>query len=774
MARTRWAVAVALAVVAVVAAASGSVAAAGATGPPPARRVLVFSLPYVSWADLERVDTPNLDRFVRGAAVAGLSTRVHERETPLGDGYATIGAGTRTVATDDVTGGGLMTDERFGAATAGEAYTQRTGLRPAGVIVQTGIVGLLGANASLHYDSEVGALGEALGGAGIDRAVVANADGEEPDAARSAFDDAPAPARQRLAVLGVLDHEGRVPAGRVDPGLLVADVAAPFGVRLDRRAVVDAFAEIWTRRTVALVEASDLVRAARYAPYVTGAEHARQFDAALGAADRTFGALLDRVDLTRDVVMVVGPAHAPTGVTLTPLAIRGPGFAPGLLSSATTRRDGFVQIQDVAPTILAALGVDVPASMEGRAATVGSTGGSADDRLDDIRRTDAAAQFRDRQIGIVYLGFVVLSAIVLAVGILLGLRVDPGRWSAVTGLLALFTIELLAAAFLVRLLPAEEWGRAGYFGAFVGIGAVLAGLCAGVGRRRPIDGLIAALLVVVAVLTLDALRGAPLVLDSTLGYSPTVAGRFAGFGNPAYAAYSAAALCAAMLLAHRVGGRRGTVVAGALLTLAVIVDVAPMWGADVGGILSMVPAYLVAMAALTGRRVRVRTVVVAGAAVAAVGVLAALVDFARPADQRTHLGRLVEQVRDNGIGELTSVVQRKLALNLASVTTNLFALLLIVVAIGGIGLWRHHRARVGALLHRVPEWRAAGLGLGVLAVLGFALNDSGLTVPGIMLVVFVAASMHLLVTNGDADAPAGGGPGDAGVVAGDPVAGVSA
>lgn len=745
--RTRVRVGAALVVVAVVAAvvvaAGAPVAGADATR---GRRVLVFALPYVSWADLERADTPQLDRFVRAAAVAGLSTRVHERETPLGDGYATIGAGTRTVATADAAGGGLMVDEAFGAARAGEVYRQRTGVRPRGAIVQTGIVGLIGANAALHYDTEVGALAEALRGAGIDRAAIGNADGEEPDAARSTLDETPAPARQRLAVLGVMDHGGQVSDGRVDPGLLTADAAAPFGVRLDPAAVTDAFAAVWRGRTVTLVEASDLVRAARYGPYVTADEHHRQVGAALRRTDRLFGALLARVDLSRDVVMVVGPAHSPDGVTLTPLAVRGPGFGPGLLASATTRRDGFVQIQDVAPTILAALGVDRPDSMEGRPAEVGRSGGSAADRLDFIRREDAAAQFRDDQIGLVYLGFVVVTAVVLAAGILLGMRARPGRWRAASVLLALFAIELLVAAFLVRLLPAHEWGRGGYFAATVAIAAVLAGGCAVVGRRRPVDGLVTALLVLVGVLTVDALRGAPLVLNSTLGYSPTVAGRFAGFGNPAYAAYSAAALAAAMLLAHRIGGRRGRLTAGGLLALAVVVDVAPMWGSDVGGILSMVPAYLVAMAMLTGRRVRVRTVVVGAAAVGAVGVLAALVDFARPADERTHLGRLVEQVRDNGIGELTSVVQRKLELNLATIGTNLLGLVLLLAVVGGVVVWRCHRPAVRAVLADVPEWRAACVAFVVLAALGFALNDSGMTVPGIMLVVFVASWVHLLVT----------------------------
>ncbi len=342
---------------------------------PSARRVLVFAMPYVSWSDLDRADMPNLDRFVRGAGIAGLSTRIDTRETPLGDGYATIGAGTRTVSVGDASGGGLMVDEPFGAATAGETYTQRTGRAPGDAIVQTAIVGVLGANSSLHYDTEVGALAAALDDAGIGRAVIANGDGEDPDAARSTLDSTPGPARQREAVLGLMDGDGRVPAGRVDPGLLASDPDAPFGVRLDDAAVLEAFGAVWTGRTVTLVEASDLVRVARYRPYVTAAVHDRQLAAALRRADALFGALMDEVDLQRDVVIVVGPAHAPDGVTLTPLAVRGPGVDPGLLQSATTRRAGFVQIQDVAPTILAALGVDAPSSMEGRPAETETTGG---------------------------------------------------------------------------------------------------------------------------------------------------------------------------------------------------------------------------------------------------------------------------------------------------------------------------------------------------------------------------------------------------------------
>ena len=123
--RVRRFVAPALLVATLVAAGATAAGAGGprtapARDPAPARRVLIFSMPYVSWSDLDRASMPNLDRFLRRAAVAGLTTRVDQRQTPLADGYATIGAGTRTIGDPTTDSGGLMTDERFGVATAGD------------------------------------------------------------------------------------------------------------------------------------------------------------------------------------------------------------------------------------------------------------------------------------------------------------------------------------------------------------------------------------------------------------------------------------------------------------------------------------------------------------------------------------------------------------------------------------------------------------------------------------------------------------------------------
>jgi hypothetical protein len=735
---------------------------ASAGDAPRARNVVIFSVPNVSWSDLlDAPDNQAFRIFFEQAAVAALSTRSDQRRTTNADGYATIGAGTRSVSDPSTDGDGLMTDEVFGTTTAGDAFRQRTGREPSGAIVQVGIVPILDVNGRLHYDSEVGALADALDRAHIGRGVFANADGREPDAAAALDDATPSPSRQRQAVLGLMDSKGEVPGGSVDPALLLLDDPRfAFGVRMDEDPVRGRIDSLLRERSVVLVEASDLARADRYRPYASEAERRRQLDLAIGAANSLFDHVLDRVSTSRDLVVLVGPAHSQEGVTLTPLAIRGPGFAPGLLTSSTTRRSGFVQIQDIAPTILKSLGVAIPTSMEGNPPENGGTGGSTADRLELLRDADAAAQFRDDRVGEVYA--LLVAAVVVTVALLFAIVLWPrGRGlRGAAGYAALSTVGLIPATFLARLVPFQDHGAGGYYLFLLAVALALGAVCTVVARRSrvngAVDGVITALLVIVVLLTVDALRGAPLVLNSALGYSPTVAGRFAGFGNPAYAAYSASALLAACLLAHRVGGRRGFGLAAAVLGLALVIDVAPMWGSDVGGILSMVPAYAVTLVLLAGRRIRIRTVVVIGAAIAAVGAVATAVDLSRPREDRTHLGRFVTRIQDHGIGEGWSVIQRKLDANLASLGTGILGLVLLVTAVLFVGLWLWRRDWLAAVFARIPEWRAACLGFAVLAVLGFAFNDSGITVPGIMLVVFVGAWVRLLV----ACAPGGFGDGE--------------
>ncbi len=116
-------------------------------------RVLIVSVPTLTWTDLDGGDAPNLSRFLDSAAIADLATRADRQPAKLGAAYVTIGAGTRAAGDETTDGEGLASDERFGSGNAGAAYQQRTGAPPRGGIVDLGIARIDGANASLLYEA---------------------------------------------------------------------------------------------------------------------------------------------------------------------------------------------------------------------------------------------------------------------------------------------------------------------------------------------------------------------------------------------------------------------------------------------------------------------------------------------------------------------------------------------------------------------------------------------------------------------------------------------
>ncbi|MGH8982297.1 MAG: hypothetical protein ACRDY6_00260 [Acidimicrobiia bacterium] len=716
------------------------------------QRVLVISVPGLTWEDVDRNhdDIPNLAGLLDSSAVADLATRTISRRVTVADGYSTFNAGTRAVGAGGAADGeAFEVDEPFGVDTAGRVFERRTGKAVDRGIVALSLAEIVERNDGELYDAEVGALGDALAASGHRRAVIGNADGEDPPGSEET-------AYRRTVVEGLMGSDGVVPGGRVGPELLVEDAGAPFGLRLDNDAVAEAFSDVWGPGAVVMVEASDLVREDSYRSFATSEERPRLFREALRATDELVGLLLDEVDLDRDVVLVVGPSHPAHEVRLTVAGLHEPGIEPGLLRSGSTRRSGFVQLVDLAPTILDRLSVEKPDSMEGQPVSVGDQGGSAEDRRDFLVEADAAASFRDAHVGPVATLFVI-GQLVLALGTMLSV-VRPARRSLPRVLFsgALIALAYLPAVYLSRLLPFHNLGAVAYFAFLIAGAAVLGAVYQQAGRGRPLDSLMVALGAIVAILLVDVVLGAHLQFNNALGYSPKVAGRFTGFGNLGYAALASSTVILAGLLAHRIGDRRGPRLAVALLALVFVVDAIPFWGSDVGGTLSLLPGYAVTSYLLLGLRVRVRTIVVCGLGAVAAVVLFGLLDLARPADQRSHLGRLFERIADEGWSSFATVVARKAGTNLSGLTTSVWMWMIPIVV--GLVVWLVWNApeRLRLLDRRIPQLRAVTIGLAIVGVLGFALNDTGIAVPAVMLAVANSALMALVAaTPADERAPAG-------------------
>ncbi|HEY3240151.1 MAG TPA: hypothetical protein VGL92_11340, partial [Acidimicrobiia bacterium] len=604
----------------------GDAPPAGATTPRPVERVLIVTLPGVTWEDIAGAPVPHLRALVAGSAVASASLHVFHRSTSVAEGYATIGAGA------------LMNAHRRLAAQA----------RPAGDggIVSPAAPALVALNERRRREAEVGALGDALDRAGVGRAVVANAD--------TAVTGSDMAGWHREAVLVLAGGDGRVSGGEVDRSLLATDPAAAFGVRFNPEAVQGAVRAAWTGRSVVVVEASDVARAQLAAGALPPARRRPLVAAALASTDALLAGLLAGIDDRRSAVIVITPSTTAEDAHLGVAALRAPGVQPGLLRSASTRRSGLVTLTDVAPTVLALLGVPRPPAMEGRPFEVGRPGRVS---LAALAQDDRESRLRDRLVAPVTGGFVAAEvALALAGALVLAGRRRGRRAQLVVAFAALWMLGMLPMAWLPATFNANT--TAAWYAVVVGGGLVVAAVAARLGRT-PLLRLTVPLGLLFALLVVDVVAGAGLQLSAVFGYSPTAGGRYAGFGNLAFAQVAAAGALLAAAVAHLLGGRRGAWAGVGVLAVAVVADGLPAWGADVGGVLAGLPGFAVVAAGLLG--VHLSAAWVLGAAGAAVATVAAFggIDLLRPPAERTHLGRLLERVADDGLAPLWDTVARK-------------------------------------------------------------------------------------------------------------------
>jgi hypothetical protein len=185
------------------------------------------------------------------------------------------------------------------------------------------------------------------------------------------------------------------------------------------------------------------------------------------------------------------------------------------------------------------------------------------------------------------------------------------------------------------------------------------------------------------------------------------------------------------------------------MLVVLVIDGSPFWGSDVGGALTLVPTTAGVAAVLFHIRIRVRTVVLVGLGTLVVLVTAGFIDLARPEDSRTHLGRLFEDIGANGFGAFETVVLRKLGANLDVLASSEWTLMVPVVFAFILYLIWRAPGRLQRLQEVIPEERAARVGFVIAAVLGFALNDSGIAVPGLMLGVMNASLVYLVLRTED-------------------------
>ncbi|UOY02645.1 hypothetical protein [Blastococcus sp. PRF04-17] len=715
-----------------------------------ADRVVVVGVPGLTWSDVDPEGTPELWALAGDSAIGALSARAARSTTCLLDGWATLGAGNRARVPGPDEGippvplptVPLPEDEADAPTT-----TPPPGEEPEPALdTSLSYCGLQERAAKVALEDPVATLERTSADPGTTRF------GARPGALGDA--------------VGCATVSGRA----------AALAAAAPGVELTRAdtlpAEPGALTDVLDACPLALITLNQLTDAGRPGPERTDdGTDPEPRAAALLLIDRSVGQLRDALAslpgetlLVLAGISVVNDGRPQLHVGM----VSGRGFpSDAWLTSSSTGRSLFVQLIDVAPTALDALGLEQPPSMNGQPMRATGQRPALAEAVEDLRAVNTGATVHHRNTGFFFWTLVLVSSVVVALGVVVlgGVpRLRPR--SSVAGrralrLLALAAAGLPVATYLAGLYPWERSAApvpALVAAVLVADLVVVAVAVGGPWRRHRLGPPLAVLAVTLTTLLGDVLTGSRLELNGLLGYDAIVAGRFTGYGNLSFGLLSVSALtvtaAVATVLARRAGPHRQRLVAGCTVLAfgVVVVGVigAPGLGRDFGGVLGALPGFLLLAMLLAHVRVTVlRLLSILAAAVVAVGVVAVL-DWLGPAADRSHLGRFVEQVLT---GEAWTVISRKAQANLDILTRSPLAWMLPVAVVAAVWL-----LRPGGLLRRSGSATPGGLAVADLAVLrsallasllslvvGAAVNDSGVALPAaaaallVPLVVWLAA-----------------------------------
>ncbi|NTU71171.1 MAG: hypothetical protein HGB10_05060 [Coriobacteriia bacterium] len=693
--------------------ASTAASATPDASPARARTVIVVLAPYLSWSDLTAEKTPAIHKLLESAALGSLNARSADT------GWPTYAGGALTIS-------------------AGRWATGPTG----GPIDAASLDRAREANADSLSPPTLGLLGDALQGAGL-RTVAAGASDTSTVAS----------GRLRPAELIATDGSGTVNVRFGDSQ--VADASAPFGLRTDTRALVSDVASALTGAPgLIVVDTSDLSRAhdASATPDAYRANHA----AAVTKLDDLVGelSLLVAQGAGDGVMLAIVPVatnkewyKAPE---FGPLILAGGGFS-GEILSASTRRAGLATNLDIGPTVLAALGVEVPAQMLGRPLTSRADATSVDERIARYALIDASVGTIDR-LRDAWLARWFCYAAIAAIALATLLIAYPMRRAAFAGEAALIVVlAAMPAGWLMLVVRPWPINDAGALHAFIVATALIVAAAFGVRALWPSRAPAAALFLTTLTsfaIALDQWTGNPFE-SGIFSYSIAAGWRYYGIGNEGAAILVGSSIAALALAAdcvpERFAGavrRFGIPVVGSIV---VVTAAAPFAGANAGAAVWGVVAYCIAWAAMNGIRLTWRSAAVTLGAVVVVVAAFSAIDLLQAKSGGSHLARFAGGILQGDISGTAELVRRKLANNLGLLTRTTFTWVALAMAAALVALRFAPGRPLRAGLAETPAYGKAVVGIIVGGLVAWATEDSGTVMPALMLLAGIGPAFVIVL-----------------------------
>lgn len=563
-------------------------------------------------------------------------------------------------------------------------------------------------NRNSEYAKNIGYLGDRLSAVDKTACVIGNSDTD---------------IYNRNNVLIAMDSNGIVDMGEVTNTVLY-DMDFPGGKRTDFAKLEELYKKSLSASDFMIIDTGDLARLEYYRNKLSEEQYKELKGQTLKRVSEFIKNIIEKDNKNTTFVLVSAYPSSTSikkGDKLTPF-ISYTENGSGVLYSKSTRREGIITNLDIADYIIEKLGIGEESQIQ---------------ELDTDEPLWVLQKLNKRLLNTSVLRLPVLTWYAVfeiacgIMGLLYMLSIGRIRSGSIRGFInKSLLVSISAPVVLLYMAVFNISSAAIYFAVFLILSYGIAYLISRI-FKDDISRFAAIAFLVNASLIVDLLRGSALIRSSVLGYDPIIGARFYGIGNEFAGVFIGSSILLAGCLIHKKKVYAGCSlwVIKIMLLIYLVAELyiigMPSKGANFGAAIAAICGFYFFYSSIIGKPIRLKQLIFLGIILVLAISLIVLIDL-NNIDSTTHIGRLIVEIKKNGLKVLYSTIARKLEMNIKLIKYTIWTkVLLCIILIITIMFFKPVR-----LLHDIfREYKhltSAWLGISAASIAGLLVNDSGI------------------------------------------------
>lgn len=693
------------------------------------KKMVLISIDKMSLNDLMNTKTPHMDHLIEQGTVGLMNTRTAGSRTSS-NCFTTLGAGNYGVAYNKESLISMKATEIYNGEPAKNYVLRNTGKAvPENSIVNIGIAQLKTDNFHKSPGTQPGRLGTVLKNNNIKIALFGNSDVSNK--------------LQRFLPLMLMDENGLVSEGDVSRKTLIDNDKAPFGIKTNYSLLIDQFENYKNNYDLLAYEIGDIKRVEAYKDYVSDDAYNLLRTHTIEQVDDFIGQLSQRVNFENTLFMIVVPSPskdiAKNGDLLTPLVLAGDGIQKGITTSGSTRREGIITNIDVTATLLHYFNIEPSTQMHGRNITTIIQS----EPLITLKALNNQVVTTYNQRRPVLQNFVIIQIIVYLLSLVVIFRLY--KFIPVIRFILLW---LTSVPLMILLLPLLHIYNTFFLSIMLIALSFLLSLFVVKIFPQSLDGFTVIYLMTAVALIGDLLTGTHLIKTSLFGYDPIIGARFYGIGNEYMGILLGTFILGLTLFLDRKKrdlGRIAKLLIGILLIGIIFLMASSMFGANVGGTISAIVAFIVLYLKILGKKVSRKEIIFIILAVFSVLIAMILLELTRDIGSQSHVGRAFSAIQKNGIKEIITIISRKLAMNIKLIRYSIWSWVLMTGILALAVLFYRPVGVLRKIMISHPYLNSGMIGVITASIVALCVNDSGIVAAATSITYAVAIIIDLIM-----------------------------